>query len=326
MNTLGTTVVEFDIVNLQVRHLTIDELDINPEDVSKVYWVHCNLTKPDALKAASKKLKLPASVKKLCLQIDPIPKVVDTDSSITIQIQCLLSTQIEFNSEVQFGNLILHLTNNYCFTASSKSIPALKEFAKTYEKNIPYAKTPCFILFLLLDNTISDYSKILFNEEVITDEMELGIRNLHENIYQEVMDIKQQVMKIKRHTISIREILMRISDRKMAVISEQCRSSLHNLANHSHMIIHEADSVRDVLNGMLAQIDNTLMQNMNETMRVLTAFAAIFLPLTLITGIYGMNFEWIPELHWKYGYLYAISLLIVCAIILLVLFKRKKWF
>jgi len=123
-----------------------------------------------------------------------------------------------------------------------------------------------------------------------------------------------------------REILMRISGRSIAVISDACRTSLYNLSNHSHMVVHEADSIRDMLNSLLDEIENMLMQKLNETMRVLTAFAAIFLPLTLITGIYGMNFRWIPELNWTYGYFWALGLLVVCAGSLLFLFKKKKWF
>ena len=68
------------------------------------------------------------------------------------------------------------------------------------------------------------------------------------------------------------------------------------------------------------------MQKMNESIRILTAFASIFLPLTLITGIYGMNFRRIPELSWTYGYFYALSLIVICAGALLYLFKKMKWF
>lgn len=133
-------------------------------------------------------------------------------------------------------------------------------------------------------------------------------------------------MKVKRYTIAIREILMRITSRNILVISEQCRTSLYNLSNHCHLIVNEIDSLRDMLNGLLGQIDNQLMQNMNETMKVLTAFAAIFLPLSLITGIYGMNFYWMPELGWKYGYFGALGLIVLCALLLFLIFRKKKWF
>ena len=68
------------------------------------------------------------------------------------------------------------------------------------------------------------------------------------------------------------------------------------------------------------------MQKLNQSIKVLTAISMIFLPLTLIAGIYGMNFHWIPELQWRYGYFYALALMITCAGIILIIFKNMKWF
>lgn len=118
---------------------------------------------------------------------------------------------------------------------------------------------------------------------------------------------------------------MRISARKIPVISKECQVSLRNLFDHSQMVFVQLDSVRDNLNSTLDQIDNFLMQKMNSTMKILTAFAAIFLPLSLIAGIYGMNFK-MPEYHWKYGYLWPLSLMTLIGGTLIWFFKRKRWF
>ncbi|MDR3478866.1 MAG: CorA family divalent cation transporter [Gammaproteobacteria bacterium] len=325
MDTLDTTILEFDIETYSIRQLTPDELEINPEN-NKIYWIHCNTSKRDSFELLTKKMNLPEEIIQLCSEGDNLPRLIDSVDSLTIKIQGLHSTEFIDNTEVVFTNLIVHLTHKFCFTASSDYIPALFEFLKSTPKTIRYAKTPCFILFLICDNAINDYSKILFDVELVTEQMDIGIRTTHQNIYNKIISVKQQVMRLKHNTIAMREILVRISDRQLSVISNQCRSSLHNLSNHCNMVVNEGDSIREMLNGLLAQIDNALMQTMNQTMRVLTAFAAIFLPLSLITGIYGMNFQWIPELHWKYGYFYALGLLVVCACVLLCIFKKNKWF
>lgn len=326
MTILGSIAIEFDLENRKFKELSIAELKINLHDQKKIYWVHCDLNQQENFKKLSEKLCLPDEVIKLCDQEDTMPKLIDNDETITIQIQCLLSTELKNNIEANFSNLIVYLTSNFCFTASSEVIPALLEFIKNFQKSIRYAQTPCFIIFLIFDNVMNEYARILFNFELVADQMDLRVRSTHSNIYNDVMEIKQQVMKVKRYTIAVREILMRLSGRHISVISEQCRSSLYNLSNHSHMVIHEEDSIRDILNSLLDQIDNTLMQKMSETMRVLTAVAAIFLPLTLITGIYGMNFHWIPELEWKFGYFWALGLILVCGGVMLFIFKKMKWF
>lgn len=326
MTDLKSTIVEFDLTNHKFKNLSLDDFSIDRNDTNKVYWIHADLNDRSHFDTLAKKIHLSDDVIKLCDETDIVPRLIDRDESLTLQIQCLLSTNFDEYNEVAFRNLTIHLTDRFCFTASYETVPALLEFMDNYQKSTRYAKTPCFILFLIFDNSVNDYSQMLFNFEIITDTLETNIQLSNKNIYNEVMEIKRQVMKVKRYTIAAREILMRISGRNISVISEQCRTSLYNLSNHTHMAVHEADSIRDMLNNLLDQIENAMMQRMSETIRILTVFASIFLPLTLITGIYGMNFVWIPELHWKYGYFYAISLLFICAAVLLFVFKKMKWF
>lgn len=324
---MPNSLIAFDLAKHNIDKIFVNELDINLNDKHIIYWIHCDLTDQIHFNEVATKLNLPENVLSLLKQHDTMQKILDEDDSITIQIQCLLSTELDSRyNELKFDNLFMHLTSNYCFTASVETIPAILEFKKNYQKAARYAETPCFILFLILDNVVNEYAKILFNFEMLVDQMDVHTRTAHLNTYKEVMEIKQHVTRVKRNTITILEILLRISGRKISVISDQCRLSLSNLTNHTNMIVHEADSIREILNGLLDQIDNNLMQKMNETMRVLTAVAAIFLPLTLITGIYGMNFNWIPELKWHYGYFWALGLIVFCGSFMVYIFKKKKWF
>lgn len=322
---LDTTILEFDMENRRYKELKIDD-PIDDKNESKVYWVHCNLSRQDDFKKLIEKLKLDEEIINLCYENDPTPTVIDRDESLTIQFPALLSTELNAQHELEFSNVIIHLTSRFCFSASYKEIPALIEFIKACQKALRYARTTCFIIFLILDNVVNDYARILYSLEVMTEQLDLDLDAENKDLYNQVMQIKRQTIKIKRYIIAIREIILRISGRKISVISEQCRLSLSQLASHTHIVINEVDSIRDVLKGLLDQIDNALMQRMNESMKVLTAFAAIFLPLTLITGIYGMNFHWMPELEWEYGYFAAIGLIFICGLAMYLFFKRKKWF
>lgn len=326
MDSLASVAVEFDLKHRSMKSMSIEELEINEKDDSKVYWVHGDLNQPELFNLIASKLQLPEDVLKLCEQQDSLPKLIDADESLTLQVQILADVELHRNKGPGYANLIMHLTHKFCFTASAEPSLALEEFFQSGKKGLRYAQTPCFILFLILDAAINDYAKILFNYEFMVEQLDIKIHKTHKNIYHKVMDVKLQVMKIKRYVISLREILMRISGRNISVVSDQCRTSLSNLSNHTHMIIHETDSIRDILNGLLDGIENSLMQKMNETMKILTAFAAIFLPLTLITGIYGMNFHWMPELEWKYGYFFALGAILICGVGLFLVFKIKKWF
>lgn len=323
---IESTAIEFDVINHTFRQIDISEIDIDYANLNKIYWIHCDLNQQMIYQELINKLQLPDDIVALIKQPDSVPQLIDNDVNISMKIPALINIDNTKSKELEYGNLIFHLTSHFCFTATYESIPAIAEFIKNSPKTVQYAKTPCFILFLMLDDIVSDYAKILFNYEVAMEEMDVCVRSSHSNIYNEVMDAKLQVMKIKRFLIATREILLRLSGRKIAVISARCAVYLNNLSNHTHMVAHESDSIRDMLNGLLDQIENALMQKLNETMRILTAFTAIFLPLSLITGIYGMNFHWMPELSWKYGYFFTLALIAICAGVLLYIFKKKKLF
>lgn len=321
---LYSTGIEFDLSKRTVSPLDLDTFSIDRAHSERIYWIHCYLEDTNTFAHISSALQLPEHVVALCNQTDGIPKLIDSHDSLTMQVECLISDPE--TKEINFGNLIIHLAGQFCLTASREHIPAVEHFAKTHPRAIKYAKTPCFILFLVLDDAINSYSEALLELDLQAEQLDLQIRELQDECYDLVVTEEKKVMKIKRYAAAIQDMLMRISGRKLPVISDQCRQSLSNLFDHSQMIVREADAVRDMLKGSLSQIDNVLMRKLNDSMRVLTAFASIFLPLTLIAGIYGMNFSWMPELHWKYGYFLALGMMAVCAGGLLYLFKKNKWF
>lgn len=323
---LHTTVVEFDIAARTHKEIAVSEINLGNDHPQSLYWIHCDLSQPDSFRHINQALHLSDELTQFFNEDDMVPRVLDQGETLTLRIQCLVAWETRGRRVAKFSSLIIHLTQRYCLTMSADAIPALTSFMQVYPKSVKYAKTPCFILFLILDNVINDYSSILFDFEEASELMESRIRKGRRNYFNDVMMTKKQVMRVKRYAVSLRDMLMRISGRKITVVSDQCRQSLSALFDHAQTIVSEAEAIREIFNGMLDQIENTLMHSLNESMRVLTAFAAILLPLTLIAGIYGMNFHYIPELAWRYGYFYALGLMLAITIFLLWLFKRKKWF
>ncbi|MCW5583843.1 MAG: magnesium transporter [Gammaproteobacteria bacterium] len=326
MSALASMIVEFNLIDHSYKQIQLDDLEVDFHKKNKIYWVHVDLNQQDVFKKISEKLQFPDHVIDLCKLKDTRFTLLDTSESLTIRIQSVQSTELQLKKEIIYESLVIHLTPYYCLTFAKSPLPALTSFVEGYSKALKYARTPCFILFVILDNVINNYSDILYEYELIVDKIDLRIRKTSKNIYNDVMHTKKKVMKAERHAATVRDILMRISGRKIMVISEQCRISLCNLFDHSQMIVGEAIAIREILNGILDQIDNTLMHKMSESMQLLTAFAAIFLPLTLIAGIYGMNFRWMPELEWKYGYFSALGLMLICGCSLYFIFKKKEWF
>ncbi|MBS0637544.1 MAG: magnesium transporter [Verrucomicrobia bacterium] len=295
------------ILEIDIQGRTIEERQGSHFDSNKIYWIHNDKElKPDSF-----------------VDEEMHSRVIDTGEELTIQIPCLVH---QASDEPVVANLFIYLKDNYCWTASTVAIPAIDSVKKDLFKNLKYALTPGFILFLILDEVINEYSTLLQKFEVVADDVDIETRELHEGAYSKVMEIKKQITKIKHHVSSLRDVVMRISGRKIAVISEPCRLALIDLFAHTQTIVNETDTINDILGTTLDLIDNSLMQKMSAAMKILTAFSAIFLPLAVITGIYGMNFHGMPEIEWEYGYLYALTLMALCAGVLIMYFKKKKWF
>jgi magnesium transporter len=318
MSAIGSFVLEVDLSNRSTQYLDIETFTIDADNLNKIYWVHCDLSHADQLNKFKSKLQLTKDAINLCHKGHHITKILESEDFLTLQIQYLLSVGLRAERS---GNLLIHLTARYCFTATNSAFPVITALLESIANYVHYAQTPCFVLFIVLESLVSMNLDILYDLEIQSEQMDLNARGM---TYKEVANVKNHVMNVKRHSIALMNILMHISAREIQVVSEPCRTSLINILNNSRMVVNEADSVRELLNGTLGRIDNALMQQVNDAMKVLTGVATIFMPPTLIAGIYGMNFS-IPELKWHYGYLYSIMLMLFSGTVMFYYFKKKKW-
>ena len=113
---------------------------------------------------------------------------------------------------------------------------------------------------------------------------------------------------------------------KHPLIREKLGPYLHDLYDHTTQVIDNSEVARDIISGVLDIYLSSISTHMNQIMKTLTVIATIFIPLTFITGVYGMNFKYMPELDWRFGYLGAWGLMLGITLGLLAYFKAKKWF
>ena len=123
----------------------------------------------------------------------------------------------------------------------------------------------------------------------------------------------------------LREVLSSLSRDENVVMSSEIRVFLRDVYDHSIHIMDNIETLRDLLGGMLDLYVSRTSQRMNEIMKVLTIFASIFMPLTFIAGVYGMNFENMPELEWTWGYFGTLFFMATVGIGLLAYFRWRKW-
>ena len=123
----------------------------------------------------------------------------------------------------------------------------------------------------------------------------------------------------------MRELVNGLSKGESSLICESTGIYLRDVYDHTIQIIDTIESFRDMLSGMLDIYLSTISNKMNEVMKVLTIMATIFIPLTFLAGIYGMNFKYMPELEWRWGYFMVWGVMVVIGVSLVGYFKRKRW-
>ena len=185
-----------------------------------------------------------------------------------------------------------------------------------------------FLLHQILDQVVDYYSPVLDDFDDRIDRLEDDIFTLkrpNDQILSEIMDLKRSVLRLRRISGKQMDILHRMSRGEFALISEEMRPFYRDVYDHLVRVVDLAESYRDLISGSLEAYLSVVSNRLNEIMKVLTIFSAIMLPLTFIAGVYGMNFENMPELHSRDGYYAVWAIMIVVAIGMLLFFRRRGW-
>lgn len=189
------------------------------------------------------------------------------------------------------------------------------------------ARSADYLMFALLDMIVDNYFLVIddLSDRIEALEESLFIDKPNDNITLEIQDLKRTILRIRRSVFPLREVVGRLEKLGTGLIDEKTVNYLQDLHDHMIQISENIDIYREMTWGLMDLYMTTISNRMNEVMKVLTIMASIFIPLTFIAGIYGMNFEYIPELQWKYSYFVLWGVMIVIFFLMLYYFKRKRW-
>lgn len=189
-----------------------------------------------------------------------------------------------------------------------------------------YQRGPVYLAYVLLDVIVDHYFVML---EQISDAMEEVEQEVLDNpspdSQRRIRDLHRELVLIRKAAWPTRELFSRLERSESPLMREELRPYLRDLYDHGVQVLDIIESLRDVLAGLRDLYHTTLDHRMNEIMKVLTIIGTIFIPLTFIAGIYGMNFDNMPELHAQHGYPIAMGVMIALAVALLFYFRRKHW-
>ncbi len=185
-----------------------------------------------------------------------------------------------------------------------------------------------YLLHQIFDELVDLYLPLVDDFDNAINEIEERIfrtKRTNNAILEEILNLKRSVVRLRRITSKQLNVLYRISHGEFPLIEDAHLPFYRDVHDHLLRVADLAESYRDLIGGLLDIQFSVVSNRMNEVMKVLTVFSAIMLPLSLIAGIYGMNFENMPELHSKYGYYIALGLMLLVGGGLLIYFWRKGW-
>ena len=183
-----------------------------------------------------------------------------------------------------------------------------------------------YLAYALIDAIIDNYFTILetISEKVEGIENEV-ISNPKPEILQQIYNLKREMIFLRKSVWPLREVINGLLREESGLIKKETHIYLRDLYDHTIQVIDSIETFRDMISGMLDIYMSSVSNKMNEVMKVLTIFAAIFIPLTFIAGVYGMNFQYMPELSLTWAYPAVWTVIIIVGLSLLFYFKHKKW-
>ena len=187
-------------------------------------------------------------------------------------------------------------------------------------------RTPDYLAYALLDSVVDQYYPVLDQVEEQIDDLEAIILTDPDNSTKnQIHQLKRKLLTLRKAVVPLREAVSRFSRLDHSMVKEDTLVFLRDLYDHTVQIMDTIDTYRDLLNGLYDLYLSEISYRMNTIMKVLTIISTIFIPLTFLAGIYGMNFKNIPEYDLKYGYFYLWGIIILIFLASLYFFRKKKW-
>ncbi len=261
------------------------------------------------------------------LNTDQRPKVEDYDSYLYIVLRMLYLNHKNGKVVTEQTSVILGQKFVLSFQEGFKGdvFDHVRERIRSGKGRIR-ALGADYLAYCLIDAVVDGYFSVLekMGEDIEAIEGELVLKPMPHTL-QKLHHLKRDVIFLRKATWPLREVVSSLERGDSSLVEESTRTYLRDVYDHTIQVIDTIETYRDMLSGMLDIYLSSVSNRLNEVMKVLTVIATIFMPLTFIAGVYGMNFMYMPELKWRWGYPLILFLMLAVGILMLLHFKRKKW-
>ena len=261
------------------------------------------------------------------LNTDQRPKIAETDKLLIIILKLL--DYNEKSKEICSNQISLILNKSFLITLQEKEGHYFDEIRNRIQKGTGRVrrKNADYLTYLLLDTIVDNYLQNieLYGSIIEKTESRIFLPN-QKGLIQEIYQHKTEINFLRKNIRPVKEIVHRLIENESGFLADENLKYFHDLNDLIMQATESIEIYQMMLNDQMTIYHASIDSKANEIMKVLTIFSAFFIPLTFIAGIYGTNFDNLPEIHFKYGYFYFWTLLVTVTLALVVYFKKRKWF
>jgi magnesium transporter len=321
------SVISYDGVNFQEKEVKNVEEALSFRKKSQVTWLNIDgVHQPEIIEQVGKSFDVHPLVLEDIANTGQRPKMEDFDDYIFVVLRMLRFDEKENQTKTEQISMILGSDFVVSFQEREGDVfDVIRERLRSNKGRIRKMKAD-YLAYALIDAIVDNYFMILeklgeaieeIEDKLVTDPRSETLQTIH--------DLKRETVFLRKSVWPLREVISRLERSESPLIGKSTFVYLRDVYDHTIQVMDSVDTFRDMLSGMLDIYLSSVSNRMNEIMKVLTVIATIFIPLTFIVGIYGMNFKYMPELAQPWGYPAVLILMLAIALVMLVYFRRKKW-
>ncbi len=298
------------------------------KETNTVSWINIDgLHNSDIMKEIGETFDLHPLLIEDIMNTDQRPKLQESDNNLFLILKMLRYNETDNTIIAEQLSMVIGKTFLLTFQEQPGDVfePVRERIRK--QKGRIRATSIDYLAYALIDTVVDNYIYIVerFGER-IEDMEEAVLGNPEPEIMEQLSDYRREMNFLRKNIRPAREAIIQLSKLDSDLINKKTRPFIKDLEDLITQTSEAIDTYREMLSDQMNLYNSTLANKMNDVMKILTIFAAIFIPLTFIAGIYGTNFDYLPELHFKYSYFILWAVMILAAVIMLIFFKRKKWF
>lgn len=321
------TVIDYDNEHFQEKEITQVEECCKLKETTSVSWINIDgVHNAEVIEAVGKNFNLHPLVVEDIVHPGQRPKMEEYDNCVFMIFNVL--THDDERNDIVAEQVSLVLSEHFVLSFQERPgdiFDLIRDRLRNGKGRIRKMGAD-YLAYSLLDAVVDHYFVILEKVgEKIEKLEEVLIDNPKPETMQEIHRLRREMLFLRKSVWPLRELIGGVEKSESPLVSESTMKYLRDVYDHTIQIIDTVETFRDMLSGLHDTYLTVISSRMNEVMKVLTIIATIFIPLTFIAGIYGMNFKFMPELDFKWGYFIVLFILFSVALLMVLFFKRKKW-